>query len=97
MTVATEVDVGIVNACLARIITQEREDAAAEEREAIYDILQEAVTRAEEKRPPKGHSPTTAAQWLRLVAGDVMRRGRPAHVQHKAAVRAAAKEMNPNE
>jgi len=88
MTVATEVDVGIVHACLARIITQEREAGAAEEREAIYNLLREIADQVEAgqyKHPPTGYRRTTAAEWLRLAAGDVMRRGRPAREQTKAA------------
>lgn len=84
MTVATDVDVAIVHACLARIIVQEREAGAAEEREAIYNLLRDLADSAEAS-PPPGYRPTPPAGWLRLAAGDVMRRGRPAHVQNKAA------------
>lgn len=86
MTVATEVDVSIVQACLARIITQEREAGAAEERDAIYELLRkiaDEVEASQHKRPPPGYTRTTTAQWLRLAAADVARRGRPAHVQHE--------------
>ena len=82
MTVATEVDVAIVQACLARIIAQEREAGAAEEREAIYKMLRDLADSAE-ANPPPGYRRTPAAGWLRLAAADVARRGRPTHVQHE--------------
>jgi hypothetical protein len=59
---------------------------------AICVLLHEAARAAEEsakKRPPKGHKRTTAAQWLRLLAGDVVRRGMgKVHEQNKAAEKA---------
>jgi hypothetical protein len=77
---------------LSRVRAQAKEEGAAEERKAIYDLLHEVARAAEEsakKRPPKGHKHTTAAQWLRLIAGDVMRRGRiKLHEQSKAAEKA---------
>jgi hypothetical protein len=63
---------------LSRLRTEAKEIGAAEERKAICVLLHEAARAAEEsakKRPPKGHKHTTAAQWLRFVANDVMRRG----------------------
>lgn len=101
MTVATDVDVAIVHACLARIITQEREAGAAEERDAIYELLRkiaDEVEASQHKRPPPGYTRTTAAEWLRFAAADVARRGRSAHVQHeKNKAAEPAKEMNPHE
>jgi len=95
MTVATEVDVAIVQACLARIIAQEREAGAAAERKAIYDMLMEIAATAassQRKRPPPGHKHTTAAGWLRLAAGDVMRRGPAALLAHEKNKAADARE-----
>jgi hypothetical protein len=77
---------------LSRIRAEAEEIGAAEERRAICALLHEAARAAEaseKKRPPKGHKHTTAAGWLRLLAGDVMRRGMGKVLeQNKAAEKA---------
>jgi hypothetical protein len=77
---------------LSRLRAEAKEAGAAEERKAICALLHDAARAAEasaKKRPPKGHKHTTAAGWLRLLAGDVMRRGMvKIHEQNKAAEKA---------
>jgi hypothetical protein len=91
---SADVDAEAVEAVrvLSRLRAEAKEIGAAEERKAICALLHDAARAAEEsakKRPPKGHKHTTAAGWLRLLAGDVMRRGMvKIHEQNKAAEKA---------